>query len=140
MERHTSFKRVSRVLHWIGDFTSRSGTTLAVVIVLIIFAIILGVNGFPETWQTRFSTIVSGFTLVMLFVIQHTQARHQKVLQLKLDELIRASPEADDLVVHLEDAPDEELIEREREQVAHHESLRDDAELEIIEFNPSKKP
>jgi len=42
--------------------------------------------------------------------------------------------------VHLEDAPDDELIEREREQIAHHEAMRDDGELEIIEFNPGKKP
>jgi low affinity Fe/Cu permease len=140
MERSTPLQRISRVLHWIGEFTSRSGTTLAVVLVLVIFGIVLGVNRFPQTWQTSFATIVSAITLVMLFVIQHTQSRHQKVLQLKLDELIRASPEADDLAVHLEDAPDDELIEREREQIAHHEAMRDDGELEIIEFNPGKKP
>jgi low affinity Fe/Cu permease len=51
------------------------------------------------------------------------------VLQLKLDELIRTSPNADDLLVHLEGADDAELIEREESQVAHHESLREtDAE------------
>jgi low affinity Fe/Cu permease len=76
----------------------------------------------------------------MLFVIQHTQGRHQKVLQLKLDELIRTSPEADDLLVHLEVAPDEELLDREQQQVAHHEALRDDVELHVVEFNPEKKP
>ena len=140
MERSTPLQRISRVLHWIGEFTSSSGKTLAVVLVLVIFGIVLGVNRFPQTWQTSFATIVSAITLVMLFVIQHTQSRHQKVLQLKLDELIRASPEADDLAVHLEDAPDDELIEREREQIAHQEAMRDDGELEIIEFNPGKKP
>jgi len=64
-------------------------------------------------------------TLIMLFVIQHTQSRHQLVLQLKLDELIRASPQADDRVVKLEIAPDDELAKREQEQLAHHESLRE---------------
>jgi low affinity Fe/Cu permease len=87
-----------------------------------------------------FSTVVSAFTLIMLFVIQHTQGRHQKVLQLKLDELIRTSPQADDLLVHLEVAPDDELIDRDQQQLAHHESLRDDAELEVVEFIPTKKP
>jgi hypothetical protein len=58
---------------------------------------------------------------------------------LKLDELIRTSPDADDLLVHLEGAPDDELLVREQEQVAHHEALRDDASLEIIEYNPGKK-
>jgi low affinity Fe/Cu permease len=75
----------------------------------------------------------------MLFVIQHTQARHQKVLQIKLDELIRASPRADDLLVHLEVAPDDEVLEREKEQVAHHEALRDEPELEVVEYNPTRQ-
>jgi hypothetical protein len=44
---------------------------------------------------------------------------------LKLDELIRSSPQADDRAVKLEVAPDDELIKREQEQLAHHESLRE---------------
>jgi len=119
--------------------TSRSGAAVVATLLVVIFMIVLGANGFPGTWETTFATVVSAFTLIMLFVFQHTQARHQKVLQLKLDELIRASPRADDLMVHLEVAPDEELLEREKEQVAHHESLRDEAELEIVEFNPDRK-
>lgn len=139
MERSSFLQKISRVLHWIGDLTSRSGTTVIVVLLLLTFAILLAVNRFPANWETNFATVVSGITLIMLFVIQHTQARAQKVLQLKLDELIRTSPGADDLLVHLEDAKDNELIEREQEQVAHHEALRDDAGLEIVEFNPAKK-
>jgi low affinity Fe/Cu permease len=139
VERSSFLQKISRVLHWIGDLTSRSGTTVIVVLLLLTFAILLAVNRFPANWETNFATVVSGITLIMLFVIQHTQARAQKVLQLKLDELIRTSPGADDLLVHLEDAKDNELIEREQEQVAHHEALRDDAGLEIVEFNPAKK-
>jgi low affinity Fe/Cu permease len=82
-----------------------------------------------------FSTVVGAITLVMLFIIQHTQSRHQVVLQLKLDELIRSSPHADDLLVHLEVADDAELIEVEKNQLAHHESVREADELDVVEFN-----
>ena len=140
MEHSTIPQRISRVLHWVGDLTARSGLAAVVTIVVVACAITLSVAGFPGHWEEAFSTAATSITLVMLFVIQHTQGRHQKVLQLKLDELIRTSPGADDLLVHLEVAPDNELLEREQEQVAHHEALRDDAELEIIEFNPDKKP
>lgn len=139
MERSSFLQRISRILHWIGDLTARSGTSVVALILLVIFGIVLATNGFPTSWETGFATAISGFTLLMLFVIQHTQSRHQKVLQLKLDELIRTSPGADDLLVHLEVAPDDELLDREQEQVAHHEALRDDGELEIIEYNPEKK-
>jgi low affinity Fe/Cu permease len=64
----------------------------------------------------------------MLFVIQHTQSRQQAVTQLKLDELIRSSPRADNLLIHLERAGDEELIAREEEGIAHHASLREDGD------------
>jgi len=139
MERSSFMQRISRILHWVGDLTSRSGTSVVVLLLLLTFGVVLAANGFPGNWESNFATVVSAITLLMLFVIQHTQGRHQKVLQLKLDELIRTSPDADDLLVHLEGAPDDELLVREQEQVAHHEALRDDASLEIIEYNPGKK-
>jgi low affinity Fe/Cu permease len=105
--------------------TTKASATIAVAFVLFVFLIILGVKGFPTTWLTTFGAIADVITLIMLFVIQHTQSRHQLVLQLKLDELIRANPQADDRVVKLEVAPDDELAKREQEQLAHHESLRE---------------
>jgi len=98
---------------------------MVVTLVVVIYAVVLAADGFPGRWQTGFSTAAEAVTLIMLFVIQHTQNRQQLVTQLKLDELIRATPRADDLLVHLEVAKDSELIEREEAQVAHHEALRD---------------
>lgn len=125
MERSALSQRMSRVLHWLGELTSRASSAIAVTLVLLVFIVVLAINGFPGNWQIGFSTAAEAITLVMLFVIQHTQSRQQAVLQLKLDELIRTSPNADDLLVHIEVADDEELIEREESQVAHHESLRE---------------
>ena len=51
----------------------------------------------------------SAVTLVMVFAIQHSQARHQSAIQRKLDELLRSQPAADDHLIAAEDAPDEEL-------------------------------
>jgi low affinity Fe/Cu permease len=133
-------QRISKILHRVGDITSRSGAAITVIFLLLVFFVALAVNGFPASWETGFSSAVSALALIMLFVIQHTQGRHQKVLQLKLDELIRTSPEADDLLVHIEAAPDSELTERDQDQRAHHDALRDDAELQIVEFNADPRP
>jgi low affinity Fe/Cu permease len=138
MEHSALQRRISRILQFIGEVTSRSGATAVVIVALLVFGVLLGIEGFPVSWQTGFATIVEGFTLLMLFVIQHTQGRHQKVLQLKLDELIRSSPHADDLLVKLEVAEDEELLKREQGEVAHHESLRDSDELKVVEFVRAK--
>ncbi|MHB8378888.1 MAG: low affinity iron permease family protein [Acidimicrobiales bacterium] len=125
MERSPIPQRFSRVLHWVGELTSRASAAVAVTVALLIFILVSALRDFPAKWQLVFSTLASSITLVMLFVIQHTQSRQQTVLQLKLDELIRASPNADDLLVQLEKAEDSELIEREESQVAHHEALRE---------------
>ncbi|MGC2485634.1 MAG: low affinity iron permease family protein [Acidimicrobiales bacterium] len=112
-------------MHWVGDVTARAGASVAITLVLLIYGVVLALNGFPGKWQTGFSTAAEAVTLVMLFVIQHTQSRQQLVTQLKLDELIRSSPNADDLLVHLEVADDAELIEREQSQLAHHDAVRE---------------
>jgi low affinity Fe/Cu permease len=124
MEHSTTERRISRVLHWIDDLTARAGVTVLVTIVVVVFAIALAIKGFPGRWEEGFSTAATSVTLIMLFVIQHTQNRHQVAVQLKLDELIRATPEADDLLVQIENAKDEELIEREQDHLAQHDSLR----------------
>ena len=125
MERSAIPQRFSRALHWVGELTSRASAAVVVALVLAIFILVSALKDFPAKWQLVFSSVASSITLVMLFVIQHTQSRQQMVLQLKLDELIRTSPNADDLLVQLEKAEDAELIEREESQVAHHEALRE---------------
>ena len=125
MDNSVVQQRMSRVLHWVGDLTSRPTTTVVVVLLLLIFGVFLGANGFPISWEAAFSTIAGAVTLVMLFVVQHTQGRNYLVLQLKLDEMIRSSPDADDLLVRLEASDDSELHDLEKDQVAHHESLRE---------------
>jgi hypothetical protein len=45
----------------------------------------------------------------MVFVIQLTQARAQEATQRKLDEILRASPDAGNTLITLEEAPDNEL-------------------------------
>ena len=65
-------------------------------------------------------------TTIMVFTIQHTQSRQQAATQLKLDELIRALPGADDHLVHVESGGDAELAELEARHIEHHLSIRAD--------------
>jgi len=48
--------------------------------------------GFPARWEVIFQSLVAALTLAMVFVIQHTQARHQRATQRKLDEILHALP------------------------------------------------
>jgi low affinity Fe/Cu permease len=71
--------------------------------------------GFSETWQLVINTGTTIVTFLMVFLIQATQNRDAKALQLKLDELIRASSEARNEFADLEDASEAELDAFQRE-------------------------
>lgn len=132
MERSVSLLFISRVLHWVGDVTSRAGAAALVAAVVIVSNTVLITADFPPKWETSFATVSASITLIMLFVIQHTQNRQMVVIQLKLDELIRTSPHADNILVHIEAADDIELIELEEGQIALHAAIREpDAEDDL---------
>jgi low affinity Fe/Cu permease len=120
--------QLSRSLRALDALTSKAGTATAIAVVVGVAVAGLAVAGFSSPWTSAFSVSAAGITLVMVFVIQHTQSREQTATQLKLDEIIRALPQADDHLVHVEAAKDEELEDLERRQTAHHQSLRTDEE------------
>lgn len=64
---------------------------------------------FSDTWQLIINTATTVITFLMVFLIQNTQNRDSKAVQLKLDELIRALKSARNELVDLEDLSDEEL-------------------------------
>jgi low affinity Fe/Cu permease len=72
---------------------------------------------FSDTWQLTMSTICSIIPSLMVFLIQNTQNRDSKAMQLKLDELIRATAQARNQLIHLETLSDAELEALESEFV-----------------------
>ena len=99
----------SRVLHTVDRWAARPTLALAAVTAVVVWVLISVVVGFPARLETVFMTLAAATTLIMVFVIQHTQARAQAATQRKLDEILRASPGADNSLITLEEAPDNEL-------------------------------
>jgi low affinity Fe/Cu permease len=58
--------------------------------IILIWAISGPVFGYSDTWQLVINTGTTIVTFLMVFLIQNTQNRDQRALQLKLDELLRA--------------------------------------------------
>ena len=132
METSRTRKIVSRLLHKVGDLSSRASTAGLAAAGVIVFVVVLSIDGFPSGWEASFAFAASAITLVMVFVIQHTQSRQQVATQLKLDELIRSAPRADDLLIHIESADDEELIALDRDAIDEHIAIRDDEGENIV--------
>ncbi|HWE68337.1 MAG TPA: low affinity iron permease family protein [Acidimicrobiales bacterium] len=109
----------SRWLYRIDHYSSLPVVALAVGL-LLVGAVVIGiVAGFPKNWVVAFEAGTSGVTLAMVFVIQHTQGREQAATQRKLDELLRALPEATTGLMMLEEASEEDMRRVEEGQRAH---------------------
>jgi low affinity Fe/Cu permease len=70
---------------------------------------------FSDTWQLVINTATTIITFLMVFIIQNTQNRDTRAIQLKLDELLRAVQGARNRLVALETLTDEELDDLEKE-------------------------
>ena|SRR5450759_1572940 len=108
-ERNEQRHRGSRVLHALDRWAARPTLALGVVTADVVWVLYSVAFGFPARLETAFQALAAATTLAMVFVIQHTQARAQEATQRKLDEILRASPEADNSLITLEEAPDNEL-------------------------------
>lgn len=101
----------SHLLHQLGNWSSKAAAGVTVSCLLGVWAVIGVVTRFPSWWQVALYSTTSAVTVVMVFAIQHTQRREQLVIQRKLDELLRAQPEADDRMIAAEAATDTRLDE-----------------------------
>ena len=82
---------------------------------------------FSETWLLVPSAVASVVTFLIVFSLQYTQNRDTRALQLKLDEILRASESARSRLVKLERLSDEELGQIEDEIVKLRDEEVDDA-------------
>ena len=106
----------SRILYKIEHYTALPAIALAVTVAVVFLVASIAILGFPSKGVAAFELSASSITLIKVFAIQHTQGREQAATQRKLDELIRALPDADESLMMLEEAPREFMLDIEEEQ------------------------
>lgn len=88
---------------------------MAAVAIIVIWALTGHIFHYSDTWQLIINTGTTIVTFLMVFLIQNTQNRDSRAIQLKLDELIRAVTGARNKLMDLETLADEDLDELQKE-------------------------
>jgi len=92
---------------WLGSKWAFVGAIL----VILVWALTGPLFHFSDTWQLVINTGTTIVTFLMVFLIQNTQNRDARAINLKLNELIRAIDAARDQMINIESLSDMELQE-----------------------------
>jgi low affinity Fe/Cu permease len=106
MYRRSLFDRFSKS---ISRFAGHPAAFVGAAGIIVLWIVSGPVFGFSDTWQLVINTATTIVTFLMVFLIQNTQNRESAAIQLKLDELIRASRGAHNGLLDLEELSEREL-------------------------------
>lgn len=100
-------RMAQRITIWSGS----PGAVVVSVGGLLAWVVLGAVTGFPRWWEISLTAGLAFVTLLMLILIQHTQNHDDQAVQLKLDELIRANPNASNQMMILEESSRSDMDE-----------------------------
>jgi|SRR5689334_1211217 low affinity Fe/Cu permease len=102
----------TRFSKWTARATGNPATFAVALGVIVVWAVTGPIFHWSDTWQLVVNTGTTIVTFLMVFLIQSTQNRDSEAVQVKLDELLRVTPGAHNVLLNLE-----ELDERELEKI-----------------------
>lgn len=127
-----SKSRFRKIANRTSDLAGSPKVFLLAILIVGTWAMLGPVFNYSNTWQLAINSFTTIVTFLMVFLIQNTQNRDGKAMQVKLDELIRSTKGARLQYIGLEDLSDEDiaLLDREfKERTKHPSTARALAKL-----------
>ena len=128
---HTSI--YSRFAKSTAHICGRPPVFAAAVSIILVWIVTGPMFGFSDTWQLVINTGTTIVTFLMVFLIQNTQNRDTEAIQVKLDELIRATQGAHNALLDLEELEEEHLDGFRKRYQDMAEAARADLEQGIVD-------
>lgn len=100
---------LSKFLSWSAKKAGHPLTFVVALVILVVWIIIGLIFNFNTTWILILNTFATINAALMVFIIQNTQNRENKALHLKIDELIRATKDATNELIAIEEKEEEEI-------------------------------
>ena len=108
-------ERFRKTASKVSALAGSAGVFVLAVASIIVWVLTGPIFHFSDTWQLVINTSTTIVTFLMVFLIQNTQNRDSRAVQLKLDELIRSTKGARMRYVGLEEFSDDDLAAIEAE-------------------------
>jgi len=106
MKHTNSFMRFA---NWTAHAAGHPLAFLLAFLIIVVWGATGPIFGFSDTWQLVINTGTTIVTFLMVFLIQNTQNRDSRAMQLKLDEIIRATEGAHNALLDLEELTEEDI-------------------------------
>jgi low affinity Fe/Cu permease len=103
--------KFARFCQALSNWAGRSKTFLLAIVLIGVWALTGPYFHYNDTWQLIINTSTTIITFLMVFLIQNTQNRDNDILHLKIDELIRATKDAQNATLCLEKMGSKDLRE-----------------------------
>ena len=107
-----------RLAHGTARIVGSAWTFFVALMLIVVWGVTGPLFHFSDTWQLVINTGTTIVTFLMVFLLQNSQNRDAKAIQIKLDELLRAIQGARTGLINLEDCSEEELTRLEKEFTA----------------------
>jgi len=95
--------------YWVAETMGTPWAFSFAILAVVLWLLAGPVLGYSQEWQLMINTGTTIMTFLMVFLLQNTQNRDNRAIQIKLDELLRGVKGARTSLVNLEEMSDDEL-------------------------------